>query len=466
MKEKADWGGIKRLLTIVGDVALYNISVLIAFYLRFGREVPARNFYTYEKSAVLISILFLLVNFLLGAYVYYNRRISDVVFVTVLGQILTTLGLIMITFMGRLFAFPRSVLALSFLISVVVLSVWRVLIFFMYLRLTPDKHVAVVSYRDELPAIIQNFASNKNNKHRVTVVITDHFIENAQKALPHVDIYYLTKSLGDDDRRAIIDLAIKNGKHLLLPSTFDNLLLLRPNLMNFEDESVMGISEFRLTAEDAFIKRVFDILVSLILFVIASPFMLVSALLVKLTSKGPVIYKQTRITLNQREFCIYKFRTMRVDAEKQSGPVLASAHDSRITSVGKWLRKLRLDELPQIINVLKGDMSIVGPRPERPVFVDEFNQEEPHYYLRHNVRAGITGYAQVYGKYASDYHSKLKFDLLYIKEYSLFLDVKILLQTIKILFDKVSSQGLDEDEEPSLQKLHEIVEEHDITHLS
>lgn len=466
MKEKADWGGIKRLLTIVGDVALYNISVLIAFYLRFGREVPARNFYTYEKSAVLISILFLLVNFLLGAYVYYNRRISDVVFVTVLGQILTTLGLIMITFMGRLFAFPRSVLALSFLISVVVLSVWRVLIFFMYLRLTPDKHVAVVSYRDELPAIIQNFASNKNNKHRVTVVITDHFIENAQKALPHVDIYYLTKSLGDDDRRAIIDLAIKNGKHLLLPSTFDNLLLLRPNLMNFEDESVMGISEFRLTAEDAFIKRVFDILVSLILFVIASPFMLVSALLVKLTSKGPVIYKQTRITLNQREFCIYKFRTMRVDAEEQSGPVLASAHDSRITSVGKWLRKLRLDELPQIINVLKGDMSIVGPRPERPVFVDEFNQEEPHYYLRHNVRAGITGYAQVYGKYASDYHSKLKFDLLYIKEYSLFLDVKILLQTIKILFDKVSSQGLDEDEEPSLQKLHEIVEEHDITHLS
>lgn len=466
MKEKADWGGIKRLLTIVGDVALYNFSVWISFYLRFGREVPARNFYTYEKSAVLISILFLLVNFLLGAYVYYNRRISDVVFVTVLGQILTTLGLIMITFMGRLFAFPRSVLALSFLISVVVLSVWRVLVFFMYLRLTPDKHVAVVSYRDELPAIIQNFASNKNNKHRVTVVITDNFIENARKALPDVDIYYLTKSLGDADRRAIIDLAIKNGKHLLLPSTFDNLLLLRPNLMNFEDESVMGISEFRLTAEDAFIKRVFDILVSLILFVIASPFMLVSALLVKLTSKGPVIYKQTRITLNQQEFCIYKFRTMRVDAEEQSGPVLASAHDSRITPVGKWLRKLRLDELPQIINVLKGDMSIVGPRPERPVFVDEFNQEEPHYYLRHNVRAGITGYAQVYGKYASDYHSKLKFDLLYIKEYSLFLDVKILLQTIKILFDKVSSQGLDEDEEPSFQKLHEIVEEHDITHLS
>lgn len=129
------------------------------------------------------------------------------------------------------------------------------------------------------------------------------------------------------------------------------------------------------------------------------------------------------------------------------------------------MRKFRLDELPQIFNVFKGDMSIVGPRPERPFFVSQFNEEEPHYYLRHNVRAGITGYAQVYGKYAADYHSKLKFDLLYIKRYSIFLDMKILLQTIKILFDKMSSAGVDEDQEPELQKLKEIVSERHISHL-
>jgi exopolysaccharide biosynthesis polyprenyl glycosylphosphotransferase len=236
-------------------------------------------------------------------------------------------------------------------------------------------------------------------------------------------------------------------------------------MMNFEDESVMGMSPFRISPENAFMKRIFDIIVSAIMLVVASPFMLITAILVKVTSPGPIIYKQTRITMNQREFSIYKFRTMRNDAEKTSGPQLATANDARITSVGKYLRKFRLDELPQIFNVFNGDMSIVGPRPERPFFVDQFNEEEPHYYLRHNVRAGITGYAQVYGKYASDYHSKLKFDLLYIKSYSLFLDAKILLQTIKILFDKMSSAGVDEDEVPELQKLQEIVKERNIKHL-
>jgi exopolysaccharide biosynthesis polyprenyl glycosylphosphotransferase len=466
MKQKAEWIGLRRYATIIGDVVLFNLSVLLAFYLRFGSVVPDRNFYTYQHSAIAISIVFLVVNFLLGVYIFYNRRVSDIIFNTILGQFITILALTMITFMGRLFAFPRSVLAYSFVISIVVLGIWRVIIYYMYIHFTNSRRVAVLSYEDELPAIIENFDSAKNNKHKVTHVITGNFIENAKKVLPEVDIFYLTTSLSDDERRAIVDLVIKQGKEVLLPSTFDNLLMLNPSLMNFEDESVMGMSQFRISPENAFMKRVFDIVVSFLMLIVASPFMLVTAILVKLTSPGPIIYKQTRITMNQREFSIYKFRTMRNDAEKQSGPQLATANDARVTSVGKYLRKFRLDELPQIFNVFKGDMSIVGPRPERPFFVDQFNEEEPHYYLRHNVRAGITGYAQVYGKYASDYHSKLKFDLLYIKCYSLFLDAKILLQTIKILFDKMSSAGVDEDEIPELQKLQEIVKERQITHLS
>lgn len=187
-----------------------------------------------------------------------------------------------------------------------------------------------------------------------------------------------------------------------------------------------------------------DIFISFILLIITSPIMLISAILIKVTSKGPIFYKQVRITKGQKEFEIFKFRSMRIDAEDLSGPVLAQAEDPRVTTVGKYLRSLRIDELPQLFNVLKGDMSLIGPRPERPFFVDQFKEQNPYYYLRHTVRAGITGYAQVYGKYTTDFNSKLKFDLLYIKNYSLMMDIQILFQTVKILFDKVSSQGLEE----------------------
>ena len=466
MKQSAEWNGLKRLLTMIGDVGLFNLSILLAFYWRFGRVIPEYNFDMYERSAIYISLLFLFVNFFLGVYVYYNRRISDIIFNTVLAQTITILGLTMITFMGRLFAFPRLVLGYSFLLSILILGIWRIFIYYMYVRFTSNYKVAVLSYEHELPAVLENFNSAKNNKHKVTYVVSDHFVENAKAIIDKVDIFYLTKGLPDETRREIIDIIIKHEKTILLPSTFDNLLMLRPNLMNFEDESVMGMTQFRIKPESAFLKRIFDIVVGILMLIVASPFMLITAILVKLTSPGPIIYKQVRITMNQREFKILKFRTMSATAEAKSGPVLATEHDSRITPVGKYLRKFRLDELPQIFNVLKGDMSIVGPRPERPFFVNQFNEQEPHYYLRHNVRAGITGYAQVYGKYASDYHSKLKFDLLYNKTYSIFLDARILLQTIKILFDKVSSQGLEEDPEPARQKLHDIVVEQDITHLS
>ncbi|EHA3980329.1 sugar transferase, partial [Enterococcus faecalis] len=251
----------------------------------------------------------------------------------------------------------------------------------------------------------------------------------------------------ENEKVKLYQLIVKHKKKIFLDTSFENLIMLKPNMMNFEDESIIEVSNFEIQPEENFIKRLFDILVSVCLFVITSPLMLIAAILVKATSPGPVIYKQTRITLDQREFSILKFRTMSATAEAKSGPVLSTSNDSRVTTVGKYLRALRIDELPQLINVIRGDMSIVGPRPERPFFVNQFNQENPNYYLRHNVRAGITGYAQVYGKYASDYNSKLNFDLLYIKNYSLLLDMKILLQTIKILFDKVSSRGLDESEE-------------------
>ncbi|MBO1299489.1 MULTISPECIES: sugar transferase [unclassified Enterococcus] len=446
MNKNGEWNAARRIFIIMMDVLVYNAAVYISFLLKFQGEIPMRNFETFQHSAIFISIIFIALNILLGAYVFYNRMISDIIFVTVIGQVLISFGVMIVTFAGRWFAFPRAVILLSFVVGTILLSLYRILIYKLYLRVSRDKKVVIVGLEKDVAPAIQNFQSKKNNKHKVEAVVIDNYYENIKKMIDEIDIVYLSSHIEENEKIKIYQLITKKEKKLFLNTTFENLTMINPNIMNFEDESIIEASGFRIQPEYELFKRLFDIVVSLILLILASPFMLLTAVLVKVTSPGPVIYKQVRITKNQKEFSIYKFRSMAATAEAKSGPVLAKSNDARVTPVGKFIRAVRFDELPQIFNVLKGDMSIVGPRPERPFFVDQFNAENPYYYLRHNVRAGITGYAQVYGKYVSDYNSKLRFDLLYIKKYSLMMDLKILLQTIKILFDKMSSQGLEEDE--------------------
>ena len=187
--------------------------------------------------------------------------------------------------------------------------------------------------------------------------------------------------------------------------------------------------------------------------IVLSPFMLVTAIAIKATDKGPVFYKQVRLTKNGKKFEILKFRSMRVDAEKDGVARLSTGeNDDRITSVGRIIRKFRIDELPQLINILKGDLSICGPRPERPEIAEEYCKEIPEFALRLQVKAGLTGYAQVYGKYNSTPYDKLEMDLMYIAHPSIFEDFKIMLATIKILFVAESTEGVEEGSQTALQK--------------
>lgn len=184
------------------------------------------------------------------------------------------------------------------------------------------------------------------------------------------------------------------------------------------------------------IKRLFDIVCASVLMVLALPILLVTAVAIKLDSGGPILYQQERVGLNGRLFNVVKFRSMRTDAEKDGQPVWASATDDRVTRVGRWLRKVRIDELPQLFNVLKGDMSLVGPRPERPFFVDQLTQEIPYFAVRQSVKPGVTGWAQVryhYGASVQDAAEKLQYDLYYVKNHSLFLDVVVLIETIGVV---------------------------------
>lgn len=196
--------------------------------------------------------------------------------------------------------------------------------------------------------------------------------------------------------------------------------------------------------EEKFIKRAFDFIASLLGIIITSPIFVIFGILIKLDSKGPVFYKQERYTINKQKFDIYKFRTM-VDNAESMGARLATENDDRITGVGKILRACRLDELPQLFNILKGEMSFVGPRPERPVYADEYSVLVKNYDVRYIVKAGLTGYAQIYGQYNTKVSDKVLFDSIYINNFSPWLDLKLIVQTALIMFIKESTEGVDDE---------------------
>ena len=208
---------------------------------------------------------------------------------------------------------------------------------------------------------------------------------------------------------------------------------------------MLVINRYGASISYLFIKRTFDILISLMALVILSPIMLIVAIAIKLDDGGPIIYSQKRLTKDAKEFYIYKFRSMKVNAEQDGVARLSTgSNDTRVTNVGRILRKFRLDELPQLINILKGDLSIVGPRPERPEIAAEYEKDMPEFALRLTAKAGLTGYAQVYGQYNTAPYDKLQMDLMYIAHPSLIEDFKIIMATIKILFMSESTEGVSE----------------------
>lgn len=446
MKEIKEYKQAQKVLIFFLDIFIYHISFVISFLLRYEFRLSVFNYRVYQNVFPYIMIIFGGLNILTGMYVLYNKRKADLLYSTVINQILMMIVVTSLIFFSHSLAFPRSVIILSSIVSMILLGISRVLLHHFNRQINGREKVMVIGSPLNCKRVVRNFEGARNDVYKVTNLVHANYFKHVQNNIAEVDIVYLTEGIPIAERNQILSFLTEENKQVFLSSKFENLSILNADIMNIEDETFLKLTDFAISPELSFIKYIIDFVISMILIVVTSPILLTTALLVKFTSPGPVLYKQVRITEGQREFNILKFRTMSATAEKDTGPVLASANDSRVTPLGRYLRSLRIDELPQLFNVIKGDMSLVGPRPERPHFVELFEKENQHYYLRHNVRAGITGYAQVNGKYATDFNSKLNFDLLYIKEYSIILDVQILLQTIKTVFDKVSSQGLEEED--------------------
>ena len=245
-------------------------------------------------------------------------------------------------------------------------------------------------------------------------------------------------------RNKIFKYCYESSKRIYVTPKISDIILNGSAPVHLFDTPLLLTEGNPLEYEERVIKRAWDIFFSLLLMVILSPVLLITALAIKIGDGGPVFYTQIRCTKNGDEFEILKFRSMIADAEKKGKAVLATENDPRITPVGRIIRKLRVDELPQLINVLKGDMSFVGPRPERPEFIQKYMEEMPEFSYRMKVRAGITGYAQLYGKYNTKPYDKLKLDLYYIEQFSIGLDIKLMILTFKILFTKESTEGTSE----------------------
>lgn len=274
-------------------------------------------------------------------------------------------------------------------------------------------------------------------------------LEELKSAVAECERIYLYR-VNDFVRHELILYCNEIGKDIYLSQEIEDLITMGFDVSHSFDTPFIRTRRNPVKWYYPFVKRSFDFVCAGLAIIILSPIYLITALAIKLYDGGPVLYSQIRLTEGHREFKIYKFRSMITDAEKH-GARLASQNDSRITPIGKIIRATRLDELPQLFNILKGDMSIVGPRPERPEIEEKYLKELPEFGLRLRVKAGLTGYAQVFGKYNTTPEDKLKLDLLYINQRSLLLDLKLILYTIKILFIPESTEGIAEGQTTAMK---------------
>ncbi|MBR5322871.1 MAG: exopolysaccharide biosynthesis polyprenyl glycosylphosphotransferase [Clostridia bacterium] len=267
-------------------------------------------------------------------------------------------------------------------------------------------------------------------------------LEEAIKSAQGVILYDIHAEM----RNKLLKICFENDIRAYATTKISDVLVRGAECIHLFDTPLLLYRNNGMTIEQKFVKRAMDIVVSLLMLIIASPFMIISAIAIKLCDGGPIFFRQKRATINGKVFEIHKFRTMIVNAEKDGTPLPAIDNDPRVTPVGKILRASRLDELPQLFDILVGNMSLVGPRPERIEHVEAYTKEVPEFQYRLKVKGGLTGYAQLYGKYNTPPYDKLQLDLMYIQNYSLLLDLKLILMTVKIMFMKESTDGFESKE--------------------
>jgi exopolysaccharide biosynthesis polyprenyl glycosylphosphotransferase len=444
--------GLNEFLVYFVDVIIVLASIYITFMLRYDFNPPSYNYDSFILSAPWIVLAYLVLMFVFGLNDILKQSRGETiysVFLTIASLMFIT---VFITFFLRGFSYPRLVLILSTLIQFILLSIWRGIVWKIRRRAHGIKNSLVIG-NSATESISKKLILKQRDLYRIKYICSDKS-KHLNKYLDEVDVVFMCNDIDLNLKKEIVDKCLTGRKSIYIIPDIYEVALLNSKLSKADDIPMLKVKKLGLTFEQKLLKRVLDVTLSILALILASPVMLIIAVLIKKQDGGNVFYKQERVTEDEKTFDVLKFRTMVMNAEKLSGPVFAGEDDPRITKLGRFMRSTRIDELPQIINILKGEMSWVGPRPERPFFVEQFKNEIPDYKYRTTVKAGLTGLAQVWGKYSTTPEDKVRYDIIYIKNYSILLDLKLILQTIKIMFIKESSAGL-ANEEYSLDKLAE-----------
>lgn len=427
-----------RPFMLVGDLLLYFLAYEMAFYIRFLGDPPEVN---HEAFIRVLPWLFLTIAFLHHFYRLYDLRTpwDERLAGVFSAALLNTVVAFALSFLLRGFAFPRSVLGIGPMLAVPLLFAWHRTLYVYSSRIETQRVIVVGP-----PGDVESFAGRmpENPSSHVVVVevvpldggeVTDDFLMTTSTHTG-ADAVLLLGGIEHSRKMHLMERAYRLGLDVLVIPELPEILLASARRERIGDYLILRVGDTGSRWDPA--KRLFDVALASLGLLIGLPIMAVTALAIRLDSPGPVLYRQTRVTTGGKQFTLYKFRTMRDGAEESTGPVLSYENDPRVTRVGRILRMARLDELPQLWNVLRGDMSLVGPRPERPYFVQQFTAQLPHYVLRHRVRPGITGLAQINARYSTSPQDKLRFDLLYIHMRSLYTDLAVLLETVRTVFTR------------------------------
>ena len=432
----------QKLVLLLGDMGIVVSVYLFVTTVILVRGSLISNFDLYQGMLPVQVILTGLLFNINGLYTIERKRFAEILLSVAVSMVQMLVLMMALTFFIREFALSRGVLLWCAGMDFVLLAAWRHLLW-RYVRAHQNtRGVMLIGSEEECQHVYHRMKQQPQLAMELRSVCTDLKNSDWETAAEQVDVLIICPDIRLKDKAKIVHYCNLHEKQaLLIPNAYE-VFCSSMTLDKIDDVPVFRPQCLRLTLEQRSLKRIMDIVVALLGFLAALPFMLLTAIAIKIFDPGPVFYSQERVGRYEKPFKVYKFRTMRVDAEKLSGPMLAQENDPRITRLGAFLRAVRLDELPQIWNVLVGDMSIVGPRPERPFFVEQFKQEIPEYVYRMNVKPGITGLAQVYGKYNTTAYDKLIYDLVYIQNAGIRTDLTIIIQTVRVLFQKSATEGV------------------------